>query len=177
MTKNTAIIFLNRLISPIIAVVLVIYVARYLSVEDMGKYSFIRSYFSIFMVIASFGLQRPLIREMANNQNRAGVYFFNSALLGLVSSIAMVGVASAIVLIADYPRDVRIGVTIISFSLLATTLDDYCQAVFAAFEKFGRNTVIILVASLLRTAAAILVLVQGHGLFLLIAVILGVDFI
>ncbi|MFZ5516572.1 MAG: flippase [Candidatus Zhuqueibacterota bacterium] len=177
MTKNTAIIFLNRLISPVIAMVLVIYVARHLSVEDMGKYSFIRSYFSIFMVIASFGLQRPLIREIANNQKKAGVYFFNSALLGLGSSVAMIGIACAIILLADYPRDVRIGVYIISFALLATTLDEYCQAVFAAFEKFGQNTVIILVSSLLRTAAAILVLVHGHGLFLLIAVILGVDFI
>lgn len=175
-TKNSAIIFFNRLINPIIAMVLVIYVARYLSVEDMGKYSFIRSYFSIFMVIASFGLQRPLIRDIAKNQKSAGIFFFNSALLGLVSSIVMIGLACVVVNLANYPTDVRIGVYIISFSLLATTMNEYCQAVFAAFEKFGQNTIIILASSVVRTVAAILFLIFGYGLFALISVILAVNF-
>ena len=176
-TKNSSIIFFNRLINPIITVVLVIYVARYLSVEDMGKYSFIRSYFSIFMVIASFGLQRPLIRDMAKNQKSAGVYFFNSALLGFVSSIVMIGIASVIVNVANYSADVKTGVYIISFSLLATTMNEYCQAVFAAFEKFGQNTIIILFSSVLRTVAAILFLIFGYGIFALITVILVANFI
>ncbi len=176
-TKNSAIIFFNRLINPVIAMVLVIYVARYLSVEDMGKYSFIRSYFSIFMVIASFGLQRPLIRDIAKNQKSAGIFFFNSALLGLVSSVIMISLAVVIVNLANYSTDVRTGVYIISFSLLATTLNEYCQAVFAAFEKFGQNTIIILVSSIVRTVAAILFLITGYGLFALISVILAVNFL
>lgn len=176
-TKNSAIIFFNRLINPVIAMVLVIYVARYLSVEDMGKYSFIRSYFSIFMVIASFGLQRPLIRDIAKNKKSVGIYFFNSALLGLVSSIGMIGLAGVIVNLANYSADVRTGIYIISFSLLATTLNEYCQAVFAAFEKFGQNTIIILASSVVRTVAAILFLISGYGLIALISVILAVNFL
>ena len=73
--KNTGVLFAANIITNILSLILVIYIARYLGDVIYGKYSFALIFTGMFGVLTNLGLDPLIIREVAKDKSKASKYY------------------------------------------------------------------------------------------------------
>lgn len=97
-----------------------ILVARSLGNEHYGVFSFIFVYLSFFEIVVHFGFNSILVRELAQDRDRAGKILGNAILFRLVLLGVTVPSAIFLIRILGYPVAVQQGVLLASFQLFLT---------------------------------------------------------
>jgi len=133
--KNSTFIFLTNLFGKILTLVLIIILARYLGVQDYGKFSFVISFVGLFAVFGNFGLGLLLKRLVSRNKKKVNYYFSNAIIIsGLFNFLTFL----TIILFANilrYDRSV-IGLIIVgALFVVFQNLKSPFQSVYEAFEK------------------------------------------
>lgn len=100
-------------------------IARSLGNEGYGQFSFIFVYLSFFEIIAQFGLNSVLTRELAQNPEDASRLLGNAILLRLALSGLAIPLALFLVRGLAYPVSVQEGVFLASFQLFLTLRSIY----------------------------------------------------
>lgn len=146
--KNLASVFLGDAFSKVIAMLLTIFIARYLEPEQYGIYSFVASFLFIFLVISDFGLNDLIIRDIARSRSLAGQYFRSAviikALLGVLCIFAMI----MSVVLMGYSHDKIIYTTIISVSILFICMNNTIVSFFKAFERMEYSSLLTILGNL-----------------------------
>ena len=73
--KNTGVLFVANIITSILSLILVIYIARYLGDVIYGKYSFALVFTGMFGVLTNLGMDQLIIREVARDKSKASKYY------------------------------------------------------------------------------------------------------
>lgn len=132
---NSIFILLSKAIQIASSFFIVVVVARYLSVDEYGEYSFILAFVSSIMALAYFGIQQVLIREIARDSTTAAQVIGAAVELRTILSV----IAVLTLCISMYVMELR-GILLaagliaiaseffLSFSMLS-------KSVFQAFEK------------------------------------------
>ena len=68
--KNTSWLFAEKILRKIVNLFIGIWVVRYLGPEQFGLFSYAQSFVGLFAVIATFGLDGILVRELVKNESR-----------------------------------------------------------------------------------------------------------
>ncbi|NJE00286.1 hypothetical protein E3E26_10955 [Thermococcus sp. LS1] len=93
-TKNTLALMITSVVSKAFAFITLILLARYLGSENYGKLAFAMALTSFFTVIADFGLSSLIVREVAREKEKAGLYLGTfsvfKVLLAVVVFLALV---------------------------------------------------------------------------------------
>jgi O-antigen/teichoic acid export membrane protein len=149
-----------------------ILVARFIGVENTGKYSFSLSFVTIFAIFLDFGLTQILIRETARDPKNATKYLSNIIGLKLIGSLIIYFLAIVIINLMGYPEITRQMVYVAGVVML---IDSFALSFYGVlrglhnlrFESFGvvLNQIIVLFVGLL-------VLKFNLGLVALVAVYL-----
>lgn len=87
-TKNTTYLTLGYIAQKILSFVYFVLVARFIGVEDLGKYTFALSFTTMFAVFVDFGLTNALIREVAKHWEKAGKYL--SSIIGVKTFFSLI---------------------------------------------------------------------------------------
>jgi O-antigen/teichoic acid export membrane protein len=133
--KNSIFILLSRGIQIASSFFVVVVVARYLSVDQYGEYSYILAFVSSIMALAYFGIQSVLIREIAND-NTLAAQILGAAieLRTLLSIIAVLALC-----ISMYVMELRGLLLAAGFIAIASefflSFSMLSKSVFQAFEK------------------------------------------
>ncbi len=85
--RNTIAMFSGQSGAHAIALIFNIFLAKYFSKELYGSLQFAITYAVVFMVIAEYGLQTLLIREIAKHKDKTRIFFWNSIILKTIFSI------------------------------------------------------------------------------------------
>lgn len=85
--RNTLAMFTGQSGAHAIALLFNIFLAKYFSKELYGSLQFAITYAVVFMVIAEYGLQTLLVREIAKNKDKTRTFFWNSIILKTIFSI------------------------------------------------------------------------------------------
>lgn len=121
--KNTSWMLLDKTLAIVSSFVIGIWLARYLGPGDYGVYSYVNAYISLFSVIAVFGIDSILVRELVEGNNEKEIILGTAAVLRLLA--AMLALAAAMVgqkiLGSDPP--------IIGYTLVVG-----CSLIFSAFN-------------------------------------------
>jgi len=150
---NTLVQMLGKLVGTAVAMGTVALLFRYLGVNGVGKYTTIFAFVASFSILADFGLQWTLIRELSIQKNTDKV-FSNIFALRLILAIIIHLLTFAVVWLFKYPLDVKYGVGVITCAYFFTTLNMVPVGVFlskyrldisVATEVVGRILVFILV--------------------------------
>ncbi len=91
--RNTLAMFSGQSGAHAIALLFNIFLAKYFSKELYGSLQFAIAYAVVFMVIAEYGLQTLLIREIAKHKEKTNSLFWNSIILKTIFSIFAVIIA------------------------------------------------------------------------------------
>lgn len=130
--KNTSVVIVWSIANKIIALLIAIYLARYLGVAGYGDYSFIFAYTSFFGIIVDLGINTVLVREIAKNKERTEELISNAVGLKL-ALFALAALFSFLVLsFLTYPEEVKIGIYIATFILLFSSIASLLGTVFQA---------------------------------------------
>jgi O-antigen/teichoic acid export membrane protein len=94
---NTSWLMGHRVLSMIIALFVGVYVARYLGPEEFGLLNYAASFVGLFMVLATFGLDGIMVRELVKTPERSDELLGTAFWLKAGGAILMwVGIAAAV---------------------------------------------------------------------------------
>jgi O-antigen/teichoic acid export membrane protein len=156
--QNSIHILSSWFISPAFSLILIIFITRYLGKEEMGKYSFVLSYFTLFSVIAGLGIDSLITRKVAADKKRTNLYLNHSIILGLSVSI-MISVFMILGgFFLGYPADILIGIIVLASVIGCNTVFSYFNAVFSAYEKFNYSNYFAIALTVIRVIAGLVLL-------------------
>lgn len=144
---NTSWLFLERIVRMGLALVVGIYVVRYLGPSEFGQLSYAQSFVALFAPISALGLDTVLVRDLVKQPERTAV------LLGTVFWLKVAGAALTVLLIAvavifttNTPQDnLFIGILSVGLFLQSTSVVDLF------FQSVARSRYVVWV-QLVQTA-------------------------
>ncbi|MFQ6619005.1 MAG: oligosaccharide flippase family protein, partial [Fidelibacterota bacterium] len=159
--RNSIFLFGGRTIDKIVAFIFAIVIARYLGFPQLGKYSLAISYVGLFFVLSNLGLDFFIIREVAIDNKKAGVYLGSSLLLKLFLSTLTISLLIAIVYMLPYPEDTKLIIYIASSFLLLDSLNRSLGGIFTSFERMGLEALSLIIEKLVSLLVMIALLLKG----------------
>lgn len=156
--KNTAAIFMSRLISMICSVIFLGLFSRYVGVTQFGQYSYALSFAGLLAGAVVFGLDNWGLREMAQFPARSGEILGQSLFLqGSLTLLAMMGVGAYWMWINPDPLMLWVGL-LVSGQVFLDKLTLMAICLFRAHGRMEYETLVIALHNLtlvLLTAASI----------------------
>ena len=139
---NTFAQLLGKAVSTVLAFVSVGLLTRYLGQEGFGNYSLVFAYLSIFGILADFGLQLTMVRELAkeNKKNSAiyGTYLWLKIILVILSTL----LAYFFLIFFPYSQFLKIAIVITSFGFALGALNNYGMVIFQANLRLDLLTLV-----------------------------------
>jgi len=170
--KNTAMLLIGQVVSNILSLILIVFIARYLGDIGLGQYSFALSFAGLFALFAGLGLDPFVVREVARDRKRADFFLGNLSVLRLILSSAAFLLICATVNILNYPSDIKLFMYIVGLSVVLTSFSLLFRSIFRAFEKMEYETVVSAADRILVCSLGLLILYYGYGLIELALVML-----
>ena len=154
-----------------------ILVARELGTYAFGQMSLALTLFYSFQVIATFGMQTLITREVAKNSECAGKFFASSLVVGLTTSVGAMLLLAAAVSLLDYPIETRDLILITSLGLVPFAVGTICEAVIRGWERMHLIAFVQVPVNLVKVLATCLLLWSGGDIFQVVVVIVASRFI
>ena len=126
---NTVAQMIGKVLGTGISVVTVALLFRYFGIDGIGQYTTVFAFVGFFAVLADFGLQWTLIRELTVNEDK-GKVFRNIFAFRLLSAIVIYAISFAVVWFFNYPFEVKVGVGIIALANFFATMNSTLVSVY-----------------------------------------------
>ena len=162
--KNTGFLISSDILSKVISVVFLIYLARVLGDSGLGKYSFIFSFVGIFTLASDLGIVPLIIREIAKDEKKLQRYFYNSLTLRIFSSIFALVLAIIVLVFFERSSEIMLSVFLVSLAMLFYNLSEICFAIFSAFQKMEYPSVMLILERIITVSMGIYALSAGYGI-------------
>jgi O-antigen/teichoic acid export membrane protein len=150
-----------------------VYLAKYLGVEDFGKYNFVFAYLTFFGIITDLGLGEILVREMSRDNENIPKMILNVHLIKLILSFIAIMFVILITAFSNYSVDVRTYIYIASITLLFQSFSDTYRTLFQTLLKMEYDVISKLIFKIISTIL-IFYIITVNGT--LLQVILAITF-
>ncbi len=174
---NLAAVLTGDLLNKGTTFLIYILVARHLGAYSFGQMSLALTLFYAFQVIAAFGMQTLITREIAKDEQVAGRYFVGGLLVGLVASLAAMVLLIVSVVALNYPLDTRNVILVTSLGLIPFAVASTCEAVIRGWEKMHLIALVQIPVNLLKVLATVYLIWFGGNVFQIVAVIVFAQFL
>ncbi len=148
----------------VLPALLFVYIARRLGDEDFGKLSFAYSFAGICIIIADFGLNTILIRNLSRQKGLTKEYVDNIFVLKIVLSLISISAMGLFLVFTDYSVEMVAITMVFGGVMFFKTLMDFFCAVFNAYERMDIEAFLKGTNQILLFFAGTIVLVLGFGL-------------
>jgi O-antigen/teichoic acid export membrane protein len=162
--KNTGVLAISNIITSILGFFLLIYIARYLGEVGFGKYSFALAFTGLFAIIASFGMNNYIIRELARNKEQTNEYLTNVSVIKLLLSFITFGFIVLTINLMDYPQDTTNAVYLFGIYMILTSFALSFRSIFQAFERMEYDAIVMVIVQIILFLLVLFVLFSGYGL-------------
>lgn len=162
--KNTFFVAFSNIVAKIIAFIIAIYLARYLGVEDFGKYNFIITYLLLFGFIAGFGLDSVVIRDISKKNDEAQRIMSNASVIRILTSLMAMLLAIITIRVMKYPADMIFYIQLISAILLVQGLSYLFESLFQAKLKMEYAALSIIIPKIVFIIALYWIIKNNFGL-------------
>ncbi len=173
LAKNTFFFTMSLAIQKAISFLYFILIARAVSVEDMGKYSFALSFATIFSMFLDFGTTQILVRESARNRDSSQKYLSNVLGFKLITSLFVYLLIVLMVNLMGYPDITK---KLVYVSGLVIILDSFSIAFYSIlrglqnliYESYG-----VIINQIILFTLGVIVIKLNLGLVVLMSVYLA----
>ena len=157
--------------------VIYIVVARQLGSHSFGQMSLALTLFYSFQVLAAFGLQNLITREVAKDLTKSDQYFVNALLVGLITSIGATALMAATVFVLQYSPETRNLILLTSLAIVPFVIGAVCDSVIRGWEKMHLVAFAQVPANLAKVIATLIALYYGGGVLEVVAIIVVSQFV
>ena len=172
--KNSFAILICKATALLFSFAFLIYVARFLGADGLGKYTIATSFFDLFVSLAATGLGIVLTRDIAQAPEKANRLLSVSLTFVLTLSLLAGGIMLAVSLLFHYTADTNLAILISCLAILPASVALILDALFLGFEKAEYATYATLIVNAIQTGAGILALSLGYGLVSLFVILVVV---
>ncbi len=169
---NTAYRGVADLASKVATTVLFIVMARKLGDEDFGVFTFALALVTLVTVLADFGQNSVLTREVARNRAEVDRQFANNIALKLILAVPALGLALAYASATSNQEAVLV-VALLGTAVVAELLRGTCFAVFEAHERLVFIPIALSAQRFLTTIVGVVALLLGAGVVAVSAIYLA----
>ncbi len=168
---NTTVQVIGRTISIVLSLILIKYLTGYLRASGYGDYTTAINFVAIFAIIADFGLNNIVVRELS--RRKEGVKEYVSQVLGLRALFALLTLALAplAALILPYSHSVLMAVLIVALASYMLSLNQVFVGVFQANLRMERAVLTEIVGRIVIFVGSLLFIHWQMGLLPIIGVI------
>lgn len=163
--SNTVWLLMDKVIRMILGLVVSILMARMLGVEVIGKWSFSESFYGMFLIFVTLGLDVIVIKELIKHPDKENEILGSAFTLKFAGTIFLVVLSQLILFILDQDESSKLLILILSLSSIFQTVDviDYYfrSKLLSKFTVFSKSVSFILV-SFLR----IFLIYKGYSLLI-----------
>lgn len=173
--RNIFSLVLSRVLSGVILFLVYTRLVQYLGPEAAGQFGLLASFLTVFNFFVDLGMSQLVIKKISEDKSNAGKYLTNffgiQFLLGLMFMVIM----DVIVVLADYPAQVKYALYVTAFSLLVTSLSLPFRAVIIAFQRLTINAKINFINAIINSGMMGVAIILKLDIFYLsfIAVAVG----
>lgn len=163
--NNFTLSFASQLISKISDVLLFIFIARTVSVEDAGIFRLAKSYMSVVLALSALGLQDLLIRELAPRRNEGKKYLSNYLVIRII--VAISAYFLLLLLLSTnipYSEETKLVIRIFSLALLPEAIFSICEAFFIAYDRLWPPMISGAVSGFIKLVGGLWLLTQDSNL-------------
>lgn len=146
---NTAWLIGAEILNKASNIIVTIIIARVYGNESFGQFSTAFSFIMIFSVLADFGINNLVIREIARKKEDATRFIGNSLLLKIPLSLFTLVAIVAVTILTNQPQPVRIFIYLLAFYTVFNSYNTLAKAIFRSFERMKYETFLKLFESLL----------------------------
>jgi O-antigen/teichoic acid export membrane protein len=129
-------------------------------------FTFALSFVTLVTVLADFGQNVVLTREVARRPEEVHRYFVNNVVLQCVLALPALAAAFAVVAIGGRDRETQIVVLLLGFAVLFELLRGTCFAIFEAHQRLVFVPIALIAQRLVTSVAGIGALLAGAGVIL-----------
>jgi PST family polysaccharide transporter len=172
--QNSSWLVLDKILRLFLGIFVNALVARYLGPNEFGELAFTLAYISIFQVIASFGLDGVVVRDISKDKSEAGIILGTAFTLRSIIGILvwMVAVIIAIIAEGNWNRTVML-IVLIGGSLIfqsGDTVDLWFQSQSQSRRTVAAKIVAYSLANIIK-----LVLVLNNASILYFAAVVSIE--
>ena len=173
--KNTVISFSGKIISSLLGLVSVAFIARELGPEGFGNYNIVVAFLYVFSVFADFGLYNYLTREVSikgadEKKIVSNVFISRVILLLFFYTLSFV----VVYFIPSYSYEIKIGILLASLGFVFLSLSQVLMGIFQKYLKTILPAVADITARAIQLALVLYLYMKGANfLDFLIVFILG----
>lgn len=175
--RNSSYLVTSQIFSKAVAMVSLVWLARFISVDNYGVLNVALSFWAIVMIFVEGGSGALLIREVARNRSLASLYFSGTLLLKLVVAIVSLIVALPLLSalgIFDDPNKIKVFLILGAGQYLLQIISSTITVLFRAREAFKFESMISVFSSFIA-AIMLIVAILVNSSFLNIVVVMLVS--
>lgn len=169
---NTLIQIGGKIISVALGFLTVVLLTRYLGVEGYGNFTLVFAYLTFFGIIADFGLQLTIVRELSQNTLKAGriygTYFWLKFSLVVISTV----LALVVLLFFPYSLSLKIGIMIGALAVGIGGLTGCGTAIFQANLRLDLVTFVDVIAKIVTVSFIIIFVFLKFSFYHIISTVL-----
>ncbi|MBI2558020.1 flippase [Candidatus Woesearchaeota archaeon] len=163
--RNAGFVFIGDNALKILTMILVFLIARYLGVEEYGKFSFVISFTGLFFIVLDLGTRILIVREIAQNKAKASKIISNVIILKILSSVFVYAFIIILAFLLNYEKAVIYGVAIAALGIIFDSLSSTFESVFQAYERMEFPAFTKITRVLIRFIVTMPFLLKGSGFF------------
>jgi O-antigen/teichoic acid export membrane protein len=171
--KNAGILMGSQLVTWVLALLVTIVVPRYLGATVIGKYQLAGSLLVVVGIIASFGMERLITKEIARDHNKIGEIFGTVTYLRVGMYLIGYVFLALYIYIMKYPSDTVYIMLIFFVSYLLDQLASLYMAVLQGVEKMEYMSASAIVCKIFTVVASLLLVVFKQSVYAIAAVAIG----
>ncbi|MDO9509990.1 MAG: flippase [Candidatus Magasanikbacteria bacterium] len=166
--KNTTFMTMASIAQRVVSFVYFIIIARVIGVENTGDYFFALSFSTIFLVVADFGLNNVLVRELARDQEKGNSYLNNllslKFFLGIFSYVLIILFANVL----GYSSTTKILIYVAGVTVIFDSIQNLFYATLRAAQKLKYEAFGIFISQVLTMIIGTTALLLHWPLYFLI---------
>ncbi|NCO23206.1 hypothetical protein COS23_01945 [bacterium (Candidatus Moisslbacteria) CG02_land_8_20_14_3_00_36_53] len=132
-SKNTLYLFTANIYQKFISLIYLFLLARFLGVENFGKYSFAFSFVIMFSIFLDLGLSTVLTREVARDEAKAKNYLNNIFSLKFFTSLIVFFLVFFLINLSGYPSLTK---NFVYLAALIMILDSFSFSLYQVFRGY-----------------------------------------
>ncbi len=160
---NVIVLLVKQIVTWSLTAVLILFLPRYLGDEGLGQVTFASSFTGVFVPLIVLGVPTYLVKEVARDKDKIGIYFVNSLVMRIPLSAAVFVIVWLSVNIMGYSAQMKTVVYLGCLTTIAMCLNDTASSILQGIENMRWITVADIAGKLVTTGVGILVLINGYG--------------
>lgn len=171
---NTSAQLAARFVTSVATLVVTLLVTHNLSKADWGVFITITSYTALFYLLADFGLNGVIIRQISQKKEQTGTYFNNLLSLRLILSLGTILLALIFLSLTNHPNFIKIGIIISLINILTLSFYNTALMVFQKNLRYDQAALADISGSLITLAASYLFIISHLSIiFVVVAYVIG----